>query len=69
MEPVPVVVPASAANFAKPVTPQILAEYFKPSPAGRTRNHTALFIPAEFGMAPPPPPLPANQSKAVYKIE
>lgn len=67
MAPAPALFPAAQTGALGPVTPQMLAEFFKPGPGGRDQNQTAVFVPAEINFQPPPPP-PA-ESRAVYKVE
>jgi hypothetical protein len=62
--------PAGSENSVNPVTPQILAEFFKPGRGGKNGNNAVVFVPADIQFTPPvPQSQSANQSRAVYKIE
>lgn len=53
------------------VTPEMLADYLKPSPAGNhvnSDNNPANAVPVNPGFTPPSP-VPGNTSRAVYKNE
>ena len=50
------------------VTPEMLAEYLKPSPPGKDNSSPAAVAPVKLGFTPPPPAAD-NQSRAVYKNE
>ena len=67
---VPMIFPVTSDDLTSPVTPQILAEYFKPNPGreGKDQSGTSLFMPIDVGFTPPAP-MPATPSQAVYKIE
>jgi hypothetical protein len=55
---------ATAAAEMLLVTPQMLAEFFKPGPGGT--NGTSVFVPVQFNFAPPMQKSPAS-SQAIYK--
>ncbi len=64
----------NAENFAPGatdpaiVTPEMLAEYLKPSPPGKDNSSPAAVAPVKLGFTPPTPAAD-NQSRAVYKNE
>lgn len=50
------------------VTPEMLAEYLKPSSPGKDNSSPAAVVPAKLGFTPPTP-ADDQQSRAVYKNE
>ena len=73
MSPGSVMLPGQTDDSSSPVTPQILAGFFKPAPGGKNpggKNSTgaALFMPAEIGFTPPSAK-PATESRATYIIQ
>ena len=65
--------PVAIESFAGPstgynavVSPQVLAEYFKPAQGGTNGLSTSVFIPAEVGFMPPSV---KHSSQATYKTE
>jgi hypothetical protein len=64
----PVIFPVQSDDFSGPVTPQILAGFFKPVPGGTNSAGTAVFMPVGIGFNPAPPKT-ATESRAIYKTQ
>lgn len=60
--------PDTSNDSSGPVTPQLLAGFFKPGPGGKNPDGTAVFVPMEIGFTPPSPK-PAPESRATYKTQ
>jgi hypothetical protein len=63
-----VTLPDPSDEVADPVSPQALAEFFKPGAGGKTPNGTAATRPGQIGFSPPAPKA-APESRAVYKSQ
>ena len=58
----------SQAGDVPPITPQILAEYFKPVPGSTNAPGVSVFLPVQIGFIPPMEKPPAS-SRATYKVQ
>lgn len=68
--------PAAPAEFVAPhpadnllvITPQMLAEYFKPFPGATNAAGVSVFLPVQVGFTPPTDKAPVA-SRATYKVQ
>lgn len=68
--------PLVPASFMSPhpagnllvITPEILAEYFRPAPGATNAAGVSVFLPVQVGFTPPADKNPA-QSRATYKVQ
>ncbi len=60
--------PVQSVDLSTPVTPQILAEYFKPRQGGKNSSAASVVVPLNITFIPPTAPAPV-QSRATYKVE
>jgi hypothetical protein len=67
MSPVPTAA-NSPAGDAPLITPQILAEYFKPARGSTNATGVSVFVPTQVGFTPPMEKTPAS-SRATYKVQ
>ena len=67
LAPVPMAA-SSPAGTLPLITPQILAEFFRPGPGSTHAPGVSVLLPATVGFIPPMAPPPAT-SRATYKVE
>ena len=65
--PEPPVAPHPADNLLV-ITPQMLAEYFKPFPGATNAGGVSVFLPVQVGFTPPTDKAPVA-SRATYKVQ
>lgn len=65
--PPPAILPLAPGDTMT-ITPQLLADYFKPMPGAENSAAPVMFVPAEAGFTPPIPQ-PAPESRAVYQTQ
>ena len=65
--PEPPVAPHPADNLLV-ITPQMLAEYFKPFPGATNAAGVSVFLPVQIGFTPPTDKAPVA-SRATYKVQ
>lgn len=58
----------SPASDVPLITPQMLAEYFKPARGSTNAAGVSVFVPAQIGFTPPMEKSPAS-SRATYKVQ
>ena len=67
MAPVPTAAYSPAGDMPL-ITPQRVAEYFKPAPGSTNAAGVSVFVPAQIGFTPPMEKSPAS-SRATYKVQ